>query len=276
MKTWNRRQKAEDRRQKVLPDVALIHSATGTGDRAPDKVRPLVALRAFPRAFTLIEILIVIGIIAVLAAMVFPITGAVKRTQIRTRARGELVQLETAIEAYKSRLGYYPPDSAPNYVVNQLYFELLGTTNVGTAAAPVYRTLDGTAQIAASSFASVFGPNVSGFLNCTRGGGDEGLLAEAFLRGLKPAQAGELSQPPPAAGAPPVRLLVGIPWPADNPNPPLAVPPAKTPGMNPWRYNSSNPTNNPKSFDLWIDVIVGSQTNRICNWSEQPLVVGAP
>jgi hypothetical protein len=73
-----------------------------------------------------------------------------------------------------------------------------------------------------------------------------------------------------------VKLLVGIPWPADNPNPPVPAPPAKAAGLNPWRYNSSNPVKNPKSFDLWIDVIVGSQTNRICNWSDQALIVGAP
>jgi hypothetical protein len=42
--------------------------------------------------------------------------------------------------------------------------------------------------------------------------------------------------------------------------------------LNPWRYNSSNPYHNPKSYDLWIDVAVGSKTNRICNWSDRPLV----
>jgi len=37
---------------------------------------------------------------------------------------------------------------------------------------------------------------------------------------------------------------------------------------NPWRYNSSNPRYNPKSYDLWIDVTVGGKTNRVCNWSD--------
>jgi hypothetical protein len=114
-------------------------------------------------------------------------------------------------------------------------------------------------------------------MNCARGGGgDEGPTAVPFLRGLKPGQVGELVQPSPPPGAPPVKLLVGIAWPADNLYPPMTAPPAKAAGLNPWRYNSSNPVKNSKSFDLWIDVMVGSQTNRICNWSEQPLIVATP
>ena len=39
--------------------------------------------------------------------------------------------------------------------------------------------------------------------------------------------------------------------------------------MNPWRYNSSNPTNNPGSYDLWIQLKIAGKTNLICNWSKQ-------
>ena len=46
--------------------------------------------------------------------------------------------------------------------------------------------------------------------------------------------------------------------------------------INPWRYNSSSPQHNPKSFDLWIDLTAGAKTNRICNWSDTPLIVSAP
>jgi len=48
-----------------------------------------------------------------------------------------------------------------------------------------------------------------------------------------------------------------------------ALPPHK---INPYRYNSSSPTNNPRSYDLWIDVLIGGKFNRISNWSEQPIV----
>ena len=39
--------------------------------------------------------------------------------------------------------------------------------------------------------------------------------------------------------------------------------------LNPWRYNSSNPTNNPGSYDLWIQLSIAGQTNLICNWTKQ-------
>ena len=67
--------------------------------------------RHSPRGFTLIELLIVIAIMAVLAALTFPILGAVKKNMIRTRARGGLTALETAIEGYKDKFGHYPPDN---------------------------------------------------------------------------------------------------------------------------------------------------------------------
>ena len=43
--------------------------------------------------------------------------------------------------------------------------------------------------------------------------------------------------------------------------------------INPFRYVSSNPTNNTSTFDLWVDVIVGGKTNRISNWSDKPEIV---
>ena len=66
------------------------------------------------------------------------------------RARAELAQIETAIEAYKTKLGFYPPDnplSPPNWTINQLYYELLGTT-ITIGGQPGYQTLDGSARIA--------------------------------------------------------------------------------------------------------------------------------
>src|SRR5262249_23552877 len=91
------------------------------------------------RAFTLIELLVVIAVISLLAAMIFPITGAVTRNRIRARTRAELEQIATYIEQYKAKLGHYPPDNPGNPRTNQLYFELVGTTNNGIT----YVTLDG-------------------------------------------------------------------------------------------------------------------------------------
>ena len=41
--------------------------------------------------------------------------------------------------------------------------------------------------------------------------------------------------------------------------------------LNPWRYvsNSQNATNNPGSYDLWVQLVMGRETNLICNWRKQ-------
>jgi prepilin-type N-terminal cleavage/methylation domain-containing protein len=239
------------------------------------RVNPCSSVVIILSAFTLIEMLIVIAIISVLAALIFPVTGAVNRAKIRHVAQGELAQIETAIESYKAKHGVYPPDSNapgapgnPNYV-NQLYYELLGTTF--DSANTRYTTLDGSSTLTNATPASlslVFGPSVEGFVNSTKGGGDEGAVATASIKGLKPSQIGLLNNG--------VHILVcSIPWPKDNAYQPVPGGFAP-PGLNPWRYVSSTPTNNPNSFDLWVDVMMGSKTNRISNWSEGPKAVGAP
>src|SRR5947209_7127483 len=61
-------------------------------------------------AFTLIELLVVIAIMAILAALIIPITGAVTRAKLRSRTKTELRQIESAIVNYKTKKGIYPPD----------------------------------------------------------------------------------------------------------------------------------------------------------------------
>jgi prepilin-type N-terminal cleavage/methylation domain-containing protein len=223
------------------------------------------------RAFTLIELLVVISVIALLAALTFPAVRGAKLSVMRSRARGEMTLVETAIERYKDKLGYYPPDNPgnppaipPNWALNQLYYELLGTTNIGSAAAPIYSTLDDSSRVKASDFGTIFGPGVTGFMNCSRASrGDEPSSAMSFLTGLKPGQCMVLTNPT----GPLCTILVCA----------LEGPPALgSPGsekINPWRYNSSSPRHNTKSFDLWIDVTAGNKTNRICNWSDKPITV---
>jgi type II secretory pathway pseudopilin PulG len=211
----------------------------------------------------------------VLASLTFPIMGAVKRNMIRTRARGGLTAMETTIEAYKDKFSHYPPDNPVtrpwgiDYSVNQLFYELMGTTNI-PGSAPHFQTLDGSTQMPASDVPLIFLSGVSGFVNCSQpGNADEAPTGMTLLRDLKANQS----------------LVVKINGkdctvlgsPLDGPvdfmlqnNPPTG------PKINPWRYNSSNPRYNAKSFDLWIDVLVGGKTNRICNWSDQPLVVSTP
>jgi hypothetical protein len=60
---------------------------------------------------------------------------------------------------------------------------------------------------------------------------------------------------------------VGTPWPQN-----FQYQPMPDKNVNPWRYNSSAPRYNPTGFDLWIDLIVDGKTNRIGNWSKDPVI----
>ncbi len=44
--------------------------------------------------------------------------------------------------------------------------------------------------------------------------------------------------------------------------------------LNPWRYVCPG-TNNPGSYDLWIQLSIAGKTNLICNWSKQ-IQIGSP
>ncbi len=219
------------------------------------------------RAFTLIELLVVIAIMGILAALLIPATGAIRDKMKKARAQAELAQVETAIDSYKAKRGFYPPDNPGNPLVNQLYFELAGTVLSLTNGVWMYQTLDGNARIPQTSLPAAFGPKVNGFLNSSRGGGgDEGTIARSFLKGLRPNQIGELAGGA-AAGS---RVLVLL---ASVPPPPGIVFVPGNPGLNPWRYVSSNPTNNPNTYDLWADIIIRGKTNRISNWSQESRVI---
>ena len=206
-------------------------------------------------AFTLIELLVVIAIIGVLAALIFPALKAAKISATRAKVQTELKQLEAAIEAYKAKYGFYPPDNPGNPKLNQLFYELQGMTQKGTAL----ETLDGQDVIQAASVPAVFGAGVAGFVNFTREGGtDDSKVAQKFLSGLRSDQYGVLP------GGVRFKILVcPVPWPAKLGD---IIPGA--PGLNPWRYNSSSPVHNPKSYDLWVDVELGGKINRISNWNK--------
>jgi prepilin-type N-terminal cleavage/methylation domain-containing protein len=213
------------------------------------------ALRA---AFTLIEMLVVIAVISVIAGMIFPVIGVVNKNKMRSKAKAELNQVQHAIEDYKTKLGHYPPDNPGLPRTNQLYYELIGTLSLNDAQGSL-KTLDDRSQIGTNALKIAFGPNVSGIVNCTAGSGsDEARVATKFLTDLKPGQFANYN------GA--LILVSSSPWPDANTAP---LPLART--LNPICYNSSSPTNNPNSFDLWIDLVIGGKTNRVNNWSSQPI-----
>jgi prepilin-type N-terminal cleavage/methylation domain-containing protein len=210
-------------------------------------------------AFTLIELLVVIAIMAVLAALLLPVAGAVKKRQYINHAQAELASLETAIERYKAAYGFYPPDST-NPLVNQLFFELVGTTNTGSGATPFYLTLDNHGQMGASAVNNIFG--AGGFMNCTKpNGGEDASAARDFLPDVKLSQMAFLTNIPATYTNVIIITAVGGP---DTTYQPLGAQ-----DLNPWRYISSSPTNNPGSYDLWVQLSISGKKYLVCNWNSQ-------
>jgi prepilin-type N-terminal cleavage/methylation domain-containing protein len=218
-------------------------------------------------AFTLIELLIVIAILSILAAMIFPVVGAVNRNKQLKTAQTQLQALALAIDSYKTKLGFYPPDNTNNVVTNQLYFELMGTTNRITAGVPdLWVTLDGSAQIGTSTspnITQVF--SVNGIANSTTHAhsDDNAASASSFLNNLTPNQIGLIDP-----ANPNIKILVcSVTWPPEKTPAPIPLNPA----LNPFRYVSTHPANNTGTYDLWVDIVIGGKTNRVCNWSPQPI-----
>jgi hypothetical protein len=99
---------------------------------------------------------------------------------------------------------------------------------------------------------------VSGFINCTKGSGEDAVLARNFLLGLKQNRYSLLITNNNIQTA---QLITSVGGPDQNYQP-LGVS-----GLNPFRYHVPG-TNNPNSYDLWVDLVIGGKTNRISNWSK--------
>jgi len=219
------------------------------------------------RAFTLIEVLVVIGVIALLATLVVGLSSRAGRASRENRIRAEMTQLVTAIESYKEAIGQYPPDHYDpfarqvNTVSNALFYELTGVVVERLSDSNFeYRTPDRSETIRPVTVQQFFG--VEGFANASMEPGS----VRSFVE-FKDKQYGEISSRPDVEV-----LVVPVAWPLSR----TADQPTPVPGLNPWRYVSTNPTNNPNSFDLWAEWVDGKEIKIICNWNKDVLTVNRP
>jgi len=98
--------------------------------RSPVRETPLKS-QARLRAFTLIELLTVIAIIAILAAITFGVVKGVNERAAIGQAKAELAVLSQALESYKQRYGDYPQTTVPAEFLQSL----IGRRGPGSAGA---------------------------------------------------------------------------------------------------------------------------------------------
>lgn len=68
------------------------------------------------RAFSLLELLAVIAVIGILAALIFPSVGAARKSANRAKTKVQFSQWAAAIESFRSEYGYYPQFHPENLV----------------------------------------------------------------------------------------------------------------------------------------------------------------
>ena len=113
------------------------------------------------RGFTLVELLMVITIIGILAALVVGLMAVATKKSRESQVRAMLSELVTAIEAYKTRMGHYPPDNAARPDQPPLFYELLGTYSTDNGVN--FTTSDSISTLDTATVTAAFG--MPGFVN---------------------------------------------------------------------------------------------------------------
>ncbi len=96
-------------------------------------------------SFTLVELLVVIGIIAILASLTLAASGTVWTKAARARASSEIAAMSTALESYKVDNGIYPPSTnlyGPPSVAYPLNSSVAGGT-YQVSSQIIYQNLSG-------------------------------------------------------------------------------------------------------------------------------------
>jgi prepilin-type N-terminal cleavage/methylation domain-containing protein len=187
------------------------------------------------RAFTLMEMLVVIGVIAILAGILVGALPSITGKRVRSRVTAEMTAIESVIEGYKQKKGFYPPGT--NVTRPTLYYELTGQAITD----PIVKTFFGLppeGQIVNSGAEDSFN----------------------FYKNIPPSQIVKTNLSGNPNNTDPNRegtLFAVRTRAADGSD--AAV----------WQYDSVSDTrHNHDSFDLWVDVMVNGKTNRIGNWRD--------
>ena len=131
--------------------------------------------------FTLIELMIVVAIIGILAAVAIPqYQNYIARTQV-TRALGEIAALKTSVEEQLMR-GVYPSTNASvGFSGTSLGTVVVSFTSAGVGAGTLTSTLDGSVSTV------ITGTNIVLTRNATTGAWVCSVSDPAFTAGFAPA-----------------------------------------------------------------------------------------
>ena len=90
------------------------------------------------KAFTLVELILVITILGILAALVMPTFQGNIATAKESAAKSDLMALRTQIELYKLQHNQYPPGyvNGADAPIATVSLQLIGTTTVAGQASP--------------------------------------------------------------------------------------------------------------------------------------------
>src|SRR5213078_1199232 len=72
----------------------------------------------FAGAFTLIELIVVVGVILILTGLVLSTAGYARKKGARARAETEIAAMSAACESYKADNGIYPRDATTTDTLN--------------------------------------------------------------------------------------------------------------------------------------------------------------
>src|SRR5437868_14574686 len=92
-------------------------------------------------AFTLIELVVVSGLILVLTGLVLSTVGYVQKKGARARAETEIAAMSAACESYKADNGIYPTDASTTEQLNST--TSFNPTNYQSASLYLYKKLSG-------------------------------------------------------------------------------------------------------------------------------------
>lgn len=95
-----------------------------------------------PRAFTLVELLIVVGIIGLLIGLLLPVIRAALQKTKRAAAQNTYQMISMALEQYRADFDAYPPDNVPSGNGSEVLFHYLCRVMRPQVTTPDGRVID--------------------------------------------------------------------------------------------------------------------------------------